>query len=159
MLFAIKRRKLSDIRKKIEEGTAVVLTVQELINQIRDDEVIKFEDIDIVTTATKGLMSGIMGIFSFRLSPPKTLRKFIEITINGIPSFPGPCPNEYLGIADLIVYGTAQSKTIENYCGGSLFRDIVEGKSVETIAKSSEREIVKKNLVLEDMQFAKLMGT
>lgn len=159
VLFAIKRRKLSDIRKKIEEGTAVVLTVQELINQIRDDDVIKFEDIDIVTTATKGLMSGIMGIFSFRLSPPKTLRKFIEITINGIPSFPGPCPNEYLGIADLIVYGTAQSKTIEDYCGGSLFRDIVEGKSVETIAKSSEREIVKKNLVLEDMQFAKLMGT
>jgi putative methanogenesis marker 16 metalloprotein len=159
VLFAIKRRKLSDIRKKIEEGTAVVLTVQELINQIRDDDVIKFEDIDIVTTATKGLMSGIMGIFSFRLSPPKTLRKFIEITINGIPSFPGPCPNEYLGIADLIVYGTAQSKTIEDYCGGSLFRDIVEGKSVETIAKSSEGEIVKMNLVLEDMQFAKLMGT
>ena len=147
------------MRKKIENGTAVVLTVQELLNKIRNDEAIKFEDVDVVTTATKGLMSGIMGIFSFRLAPPKTLRKFTEITINGIPSFPGPCPNEYLGIADLIVYGTAQSKTIDNYCGGSLFRDIVDGKSIEIIAKSSEGDTVKKDLVLEDMQFAKLMGT
>ena len=136
-----------------------MLTVQELINQIREDEIIKFEDVDVVTTATKALMSGIMGIFSFRLTPPRTLRKFIEITMNGISSFPGPCPNEYLGIVDLIVYGTAQSKTIENYCGGSLFRDIVDGKSVEIIAKSFEGDTVKKDLVLEDMQFAKLMGT
>jgi putative methanogenesis marker 16 metalloprotein len=104
-------------------------------------------------------MSGIMGIFSFRLAPPKTLRKFTEITINGIPSFPGPCPNEYLGIADLIIYGTAQSKTIENYCGGSLFREIVEGKSIEIVAKSSEGKTVEKPMILEDMQFAKLMGT
>ncbi|GAJ22067.1 unnamed protein product, partial [marine sediment metagenome] len=30
-------------------------------------ERIKFEDVDVITTATKGLMSGIMGVFSFRL--------------------------------------------------------------------------------------------
>jgi putative methanogenesis marker 16 metalloprotein len=104
-------------------------------------------------------MSGIMGIFSFRLSPPKTLRKFTEVDINGIPAFPGPCPNEYLGIVDLIIYGTTQSQTINNYCGGSLFRDIVEGKQVEILAKSAEGETIKKELRLEDMQFAKLAGT
>lgn len=136
-----------------------MLTVQELLDMIHDDEKINFEDVDVITTATKGLMSGIMGIFSFRLTPPRTLRKFTEISMNGIKSFPGPCPNEYLGIVDLIVYGTAQSETIKNYCGGSLFREIVEGKSIEINAKSSEGEVVRKNLVLEDMQFAKLMGT
>ncbi|MFX1587983.1 MAG: methanogenesis marker 16 metalloprotein [Promethearchaeota archaeon] len=154
-----KQRKLSEIRKKIKSGTANVITVQQFIDRIDSGEKVKFEDIDVVTTATKGLMSGIMGVFSFRLSPPKTLRKFTEITINGIPSFPGPCPNEYLGIADLIVYGTAQSRTRENYCGGSLFRELVEGKTVEIIAKSSEGERVEMSLTLEEMQFAKLMGT
>ena len=98
-----KKRKLSEIRKKIEEGTAVVLTVQELLDRISEDGKIQFEEIDIVTTATKALMSGIMGMFSFRLSPPKTVRKFTEVDINGIPTFPGPCPNEYLGIVDLII--------------------------------------------------------
>ena len=155
----VNKRKLSEIRKKIENGSAVVVTVQELIDRIREGEIFKFEDVDIVTTATKALMSGIMGIFSFRLSPPKTLRKFTEVSINGIPAFPGPCPNEYLGIVDLIIYGTAQSQTLENYCGGSLFREIVEGKSVEILAKSAEGETIEKEMKLEDMQFAKLVGT
>jgi len=153
------KRKLSEIRNKINSGTANVITVQEFITQINNGEHITFEDVDVITTATKGLMSGIMGIFSFRLSPPKTLRKFTEISINGIPAFPGPCPNEYLGIADLIVYGTAQSQTREQYCGGSLFRELVEGKPVEILAKSSEGEKVEKELTLTDMQYAKLMGT
>ena len=155
----IKKRKISEIKKKIENNTAIILTVQELIDQLSEGKKIKFEDVDVVTTATKGLMSGIMGIFSFRLSPPKTLRKFTEVKINGIPAFPGPCPNEYLGIVDLIIYGTSQSQTIENYCGGSLFREIVEGKPIEIIAKSAEGETIEKEMGLEDMQFAKLMGT
>ncbi|MFX0010804.1 MAG: methanogenesis marker 16 metalloprotein [Candidatus Hermodarchaeota archaeon] len=153
------KRKLSEIRSKINNGTANVITVQEFITRINDGESVKFEDVDVITTATKGLMSGIMGVFSFRLSLPKTLRKFTEISMNGISAFPGPCPNEYLGIADLIVYGTAQSQTREHYCGGSLFRELVEGKPVEIIAKSSEGEVIERNLTLEDMQYAKLMGT
>ncbi|MFX1323942.1 MAG: methanogenesis marker 16 metalloprotein [Promethearchaeota archaeon] len=154
-----KRRKLSEVKKKIENGTAVVLTVQELIDRISDGEIIRFEDVDVVTTATKGLMSGIMGIFSFRLTPPRTLRKFKEVYMNGIPCFPGPCPNEYLGIVDLIVYGTTQSNTMENYCGGSLFRELVEGKNIEVVAKSAEDKKIKIEFTLNDMQFAKLMGT
>ncbi len=155
----VKKRKLSEIRKKIEDGSAVILTVQELLDRINEGKKVNFEDVDVVTTATKGLMSGIMGIFSFRLSPPKTLRKFTEVDINGIPAFPGPCPNEYLGIVDLIIYGTTQSKTINNYCGGSLFREIVEGKSVTIMAMSAEGETIEKQMKLEDMQFAKLAGT
>ncbi|MHA1272968.1 MAG: methanogenesis marker 16 metalloprotein [Promethearchaeota archaeon] len=154
-----KKRTIEEIKRKIKENKAQVLTVQEFIDRIKNGENIKFDDIDVITTATKGLMSGIAGILSFRLTPPRTVRKFIEVTINGIPTFPGPCPNEYLGIVDLIVYGTAQSKTIENYCGGSLFRDLVEGKEVEIKAKSSEGESIEKILTLEDMQFAKMMGT
>jgi len=154
-----KKRKLSDIRRKINTGTANIVTVQEFINRLDNGEHIKFEDVDVITTATKGLMSGIMGVFSFRLVAPKTLRKFTDISINGIPAFPGPCPNEYLGIADLIVYGTAQSQDRESYCGGSLFRELVEGKAVEIVAKSSEGEKVEKDMTLEEMQYAKLMGT
>ena len=155
----VKRRNLSEIKKKIENDTANVITIQQFLDRVSNNERVKFEDVDIITTATKGLMSGMMGIFSFRLSPPKTLRKFTQVLINGVQSFPGPCPNEYLGIVDLIVYATTQSTTRKNYCGGSLFRELVEGKSIEIIAKSSEGEEIKKEMTLNDMQFAKLVGT
>jgi len=155
----VKKRKLSDIRKKIAEGSAKVITVQELIDSMAKGEKIQFEDVDVITTATKGLMSGITGIFSFRLAAPKTIRKFTEVSINGIEAYPGPCPNEFLGIIDLIVYGTGHSKTIENYSGGMLFRDLVEGKTVNVVAKSVEGENIQKDMTLNDMQFARLMGT
>ena len=155
----MKKRKLSDIKKKIANGTAIVLTVQELIDIVAKGEKIQFEDVDVVTTATKGLMSGITGVLSFRLAAPKSIRKFTDVSINGIDGYPGPCPNEFLGIIDLIVYGTGHSKTIEDYSGGMLFRDLVEGKSVDVVAKSVEGDVIKKQLTLKDMQFARLMGT
>ncbi len=154
-----KKRKLSEIRKKIKEKKAIVLTVQEILDSVKNGEEISFEDVDVVTTATKGLMSGIAGIFSFRLVQPKIVRKFTEISLNGIIGFPGPCPNEYLGIIDLIIYGTGHSITRDNYSGGTLFRELVEGKSIEVVAKSIEGKIFRKDMTLDDMQFARLMGT
>ncbi len=155
----VKRRKLLEINEKIKDGTAVVLTVQELIDKVNKGDKIRFEDVDVVTTATKALMSGIAGIFSFRLTPPKKIRKFTEVSLNGIAAFPGPCPNEFLGIVDLILYGTAHSNSIENYSGGMLFRDLVEGKKVKICAKGVEGEKVEKEITLDDMQFARMMGT
>lgn len=159
MCLLVKKRKLSEITKKIQDGTANVITVQELIDQVSGGESVAFEDVDVVTTATKALMSGIAGIFSFRLTPPKTIRKFDEVSLNGIASFPGPCPNEFLGIVDLILYGTAHSKTRKNYSGGMLFRDLVEGKEVEVIGRSEEGVIIDRQITLDDMQFARMMGT
>jgi len=153
------KRTLEEINKKIESGNAVVITVQELIDRISEGENVEFKDVDVVTTATKGLMSGIAGIFSFRLTPPKTIRKFKEVSLNGIAAFPGPCPNEFLGIVDLILYGTAQSKTRENYSGGVLFRDLVEGKEIQVVGKGEDGEKIEKELTLDDMQFARMMGT
>ncbi len=154
-----KKRTLDEINSRIKKGNAKVLTVQELIDKLDDGEKVKFEDVDIVTTATKALMSGISGIFSFRITPPKKVRKFIDVSMNGIPGYPGPCPNEFLGIIDLILYGTAHSTTRKNYSGGMLFRDLVEGKSVKVIAKSVEGLVIEKQLALDDFQFARLMGT
>ncbi|MHA1370587.1 MAG: methanogenesis marker 16 metalloprotein [Promethearchaeota archaeon] len=154
-----KKRTLHEINEKIEKGTASVMTAQEFLDRLADGEKITFNDVDVITTATKGLMSGIAGIFSFRLSPPKTLRKFKEILLNGIPAFPGPCPNEYLGIADLIIYGTAQSKTNDNYSAAILFRELVEGKEIHVVAKSHEDVLIEKHLTLDDMQFARMFGT
>ena len=154
-----KVRTLLEINKKINKNKAIVFTVQELIDRINDGEKVQFKDVDVITTATKGLMSGIIGIFSFRLAPTKQVRKFVEISLNGINSIPGPCPNEFLGIVDLIVYGTALSSTIKDYSGGTLFRDLVEGKVIEVVGNSEEGEKVEKKITLEEMQFARMIGT
>jgi len=154
-----KTRTIEEITQKIDKNTAVVITAQEFLDKIAEGEKIEFEDVDVITTATKGLMSGIAGIFSFRLAEPKKYRKFKEITLNGIPGYVGPCPNEFLGVIDVIVYSTAHSKTRTNYTGGFLFRDLVENKPIEMKAETEEGVVIEKMLSLKDMQFARLMGT
>lgn len=158
-LYVVKERSIKEINEKIASGKAEVITVQELIDRHENGEKISFDDVDVVTTATKALMSGIAGIFSFRLTPPKTVRKFIEVSLNGISAFPGPCPNEFLGIVDLILYGTSQSNTRNNYSGGMLFRDLVEGKKIQVIGKGEDGERIERELTLDEMQFARMMGT
>ncbi|TFG07940.1 MAG: methanogenesis marker 16 metalloprotein [Promethearchaeota archaeon] len=159
MSLVPKNRTLSEINTKIKQGSAKIYTVQELLDKLSNGEKLRFEDVDVVTTATKALMSGIAGLFSFRVTPPKKVRKFTEVSLNGIAAFPGPCPNEFLGIVDLILYGTALSKTKKEYSGGMLFRDLVEGKKIEVIGKSEEGVVIEKEITLNDMQFARMMGT
>ena len=127
----MKTRTIKEIQKKIENGTAVVMTAQELAEAVEDGQSFTFDDIDVVTTATKGLMSGTSAIFSFKVAEKGLFKRALETKMNGIRCFVGPCPNETLGMVDLIVHGTSRSMDNPKYGGGHLFRDLVEGKTID----------------------------
>jgi len=155
----VKKRKISEIRKKIATGAARVMTAQELLDGLSNGQQIGFDDVDIITTGTKGLYSGITGIFSFKMCPPKTVKTFKEAWINGIPAFVGPCPNESLGEIDVMLFGTRHSIDDEKYGGGFLFRELVEHKPVKVVATTDAGERLEKTITLDDMKFARLLGT
>lgn len=100
-------RTIPEIQDKIDAGDAIVLTAAEISEKIRVGEDIKLEDVDVVTTATRGIMSGTYAVLSFKVSEPDSFVKASEVLLNGVPAVVGPCPNERLGILDLIVLGTA----------------------------------------------------
>ncbi len=155
----VKRRKISEIRKWIAEGTARVMTAQELLDGLSNGQQIGFDDVDVVTTGTKGLYSGLAGIFSFTMCPPKTVKTFKEAWINDIPAYVGPCPNESLGDIDVMLFGTRHSISDEKYGGGFFFRELVERKPVKVVATTDTGERLEKTLTLDDMKFARLLGT
>ena len=131
-------RTIPEIQDKIDAGDAIVLTATEISARIRAGEDIKLEDVDVVTTATRGIMSGTYAVLSFKVSEPDSFVKASEVLLNGVPAVVGPCPNERLGILDLIVLGTAHSKFDPNYGGGHLFREMVEGKNIKVDVTTSE---------------------
>jgi len=80
--------------------------------------------------------------------------------MNGVPAYPGPCPNERLGIVDLVVYGTSHSvERPERYGGGALFRDLVEGREVHVKVESAEGKVIERYIKLKDMSYAKMLTT
>ncbi|MDD1730143.1 MAG: methanogenesis marker 16 metalloprotein, partial [Methanospirillum sp.] len=117
---------LEEIRDRIRKGTAVVLTASEFKTRITEGE--SLQDVDIVTCGTCGVMSGTYAVLSVPVAPPGTFLRADTVSLNDVPAIPGPCPNERLGLVDLIVYGTTHASP--RYGGGHLFQDIIADRDI-----------------------------
>ncbi len=152
-------RSIEEINHKIKTGDAVVLTAEEVSKLVNDGDIPKVRDVDVVTTGTCGVMSGTAAIIHVPVAEPGAFKKAKKIYLNGVPGFPGPCPNEWLGSVDMIVYGTAHSSYDECYGGGFLFKDMVGGKEIEVEVESTDGKIIRSETNLEEIGTAQMIGT
>ncbi|MGC9517570.1 MAG: methanogenesis marker 16 metalloprotein [Methanomicrobiales archaeon] len=152
-------RSIEEINHKISKGEATVLTAEEVSNLVSEGHPPKADEIDVVTTGTCGIMSGTAAIFHINVSEPGQFKKTDKILLNGVPGYPGPCPNEWLGSVDLIVYGTSHSIYDSQYGGGFLFKDIIAGKDVHIELKSIEGKSFETTTNISEISTAKLIGT
>lgn len=153
------KRSLEDIKEKLKKGEANVFTAQELKEAIKDEDDIKFEDVDVVTCGTCGIMSGTAAIFHIGITEPGVFKKAKNVYLNGVPAFPGPCPNELLGSIDVIVHGTEHSIKNQEYGGGFLFKDILDGKEIDVEVESIDGKKFKTNVTIDEIPRAQLIGT
>ena len=152
------KKSIAEIKEKIKKGEAVVMTAKEVCDMVRDGQEIPRE-VDVVTTATRGIMSGTAAIFSIHVSERGEFKRANRVWLNGVPSLPGPCPNERLGLVDVITYGTSHSKNDPKYGGGHLFKDFVDGKDIEIEVETDEGIILKNVTSKEDFFFSRMFTT
>ncbi len=150
---------IEEIREKLDSGDAIVLTAEELKTKLRDGEEVTLDDVDVVTCGTSGVMSGTTALFHIPVAQPGAFNKAKEVYINGIPAYPGPCPNELLGTVDVFLYGTNHSKSIDGYGGGFLLKDLIDGKEVDVKVIDIEDNEFTNKVTLDDMPTARLIGT
>lgn len=148
-----------EIMSRVEKGQAVVMTSQEVCDLVRSKEQSELEDVDVVTTATRAVMSGTYAVFSFPVAAPGSFARARGVWMNGVPAHVGPCPNENLGVLDLVVYGTAHSRERKDYGGGHLFRDLVEGKPVIVDVETEDGLAIQSEVGLDEMPHARLFGS
>ncbi len=135
------------------------MTAQEVCDIAKSGEGLALKDVDVVTTATRAIMSGTYAVLSFPMAEPCSFVRAKRVWINGIPASIGPCPNERLGIIDLMVFGTSHSEEIPDYGGGHLFRDLVEGKEVHVALETGEGNSFEKFIKLEEIPYACIFST
>jgi putative methanogenesis marker 16 metalloprotein len=150
---------VEEINKKLKAGDAVVLTAQEVRESLLKGDTSVVQKVDVVTTGTRGLMSGTYAILSFPIAPRGTFERATSATINGVPVIVGPCPNERLGILDLMVLGCSVSESDGHYGAGHLFRDLVERKKLSVELTTNEGAELSSEVTIDDMQVARLMAT
>ena len=150
-------RSIEEINAKITAGEVTVCTAYEFCNMVRAHDDVN--EVDVVTCGTKGIMSGTYATLSFRATAPNVFETAQMAWLNDVPAFVGPCPNERLGLLDLMVYGTAVSRSDTKYGGGHLFRDIVKGNDIDFEVLTTMGQRIKGQTNLQDMQFARLSAT
>lgn len=130
------------------------MSADELKGELRKgNEVVK--KVDVVTTATFGVMSGVAALIS--LPTKENFEKAEAVWLNGVPAFPGPCPNERLGIVECVVYGTSHSvERPGNYGGGHLLRDLVAGEMINVKIKTSCGRLINAATTITGLEFARL---
>ena len=147
---------MQDVRERLRRGEATVWTAMEMKERVRKGDIPTAEEVDIVTTGTFGCMSGTLAVMTVPVAKPGAFIRADSVTLNGVPTFPGPCTNERLGTVDLIVYGNAMAS--ETYGGGHLFRDFVDGKEVEVVAQAGGNTF-ENDVYVEDLSSARIVTT
>ena len=159
MVGTTNSKSIAEINERIASGDAVVLTAQEVRDVINGGEDLTLKDVDVVTTATRAIMSGTYAVLSFSIGEPCSFTRAEHAWINGVPASVGPCPNERLGIIDMMVFGTSHSKDKPNYGGGHLFRDLVDGSDVQVEVETDEGKSFTEAIRLGDIPYARIFST
>ena len=155
----MKKRDLNQINEKIENGEANIYTAEEFKKLIKEDNAPSFEEVDVVTTGTCGVMSGTAAILNFIVSEPGEFIRAQNVYLNGVPAYAGPCPNEWLGEVDVILHGTAHSLNDKNYGGGFLLKEIMEGKPIDVRVESVDGKIIENTITRDDINRAQIIGS
>jgi putative methanogenesis marker 16 metalloprotein len=148
-------RTIDEINAKLKAQEAIVVTADEFKQMVRKSE--PLEQVDVVTTATMGIMSGTAALFCIPFAERGKHEKARKAWLNGVPAYPGPCPNERLGVVDLILYGTDHAD--QGYGGGHILRELVAGKEITLQIETKEGERVETSFRLNDLEFARIIGT
>lgn len=152
-------RTIGQINQKIEDGEANIYTAEEFKKLIKKGDTPSFDEVDVVTAGTCGVMSGTAAILNFIVSPPGEFIRAREVFLNGIPAYAGPCPNEWLGSLDVILHGTTHSIDDPNYGGGFLLKELLHGNDVDVRVESVEGKTIENTITIDDIGRGQIIGT
>lgn len=145
------KRSIAEINERLARGEAVVMTAMEFKNEVRNGHRFKLGDVDVVTTATRAVMSGTSAFFGIPVDSGMPARK---VWMNGVPC---QVAGQGDGQMDVMLQGTAESRDFPaGYGGGHLLRDLVSGKPVEIEWESSDGCSHYRSASLEDLPFARI---
>jgi len=148
---------VSIINGKIREGKAVVLSDREFLHEIRSGQPIRVSEFDVVTTAWNAAIVGTAVMFCVPVTKRGVFTRAKSIWLNGVPGFPGPAPNERLGVVDTLVFAEQISRSKQTiYDGARLFVDILQKEKVNVEVLSEEGDIYRSTFTLDQLQFARM---
>ncbi len=140
---------ISEINERISDGSACVLTAEEMTEYVRENGAGKSaQDVDVVTTGTFGAMCSSGVFLNFGHSDPPI--RMQRVYLNDVEAYSG------IAAVDAYLGATQPSTSDESYGGGHVIEDLIAGKSIDVHAESSgtdcyPRKMLDTTITIDDL--------
>jgi len=156
---------IQEINERIKKGKAVILTAEEMVDEVRrKGKAAAAKDVDVVTTGTFSPMCSSGMLFNFGQEPPTM--KASQVWLNSVPAYAGlAAVDAYLGCTEPSV-DDPLNKVYPGrflYGGGHVIEDLLHGKAVRLKATAYgtdcyPRRELDKFVTLADLAYAQLLN-
>ncbi|MCL1940111.1 MAG: 4Fe-4S binding protein [Desulfovibrionaceae bacterium] len=143
---------IAEINSRLAAGEAVIMTAMELKARVRAGETFTPADVDVVTTATRAVMSGTSAMLSLPIGENGS--RVSDVRLNDVPCLASFATEK--GLTPAILNGTEESHDHHGrYGGGHVLRELVERKAVDVTWRQGGRQHYR-TVTLDEMPFARL---
>jgi len=129
---------IGEINEKIQEGKAVVVTAEEIIDIARQKGIKRAaEEVDVVTTGTFGPMCSSGAYFNIGHSKPRIKLGGGRVYLNDVPAYAGLAAVDILIGSNALPDDDPRNRVYPgefNYGGGHVIEGLVAGKDVRLVA-------------------------
>lgn len=155
--MATLQKTIERINQKIAAGEAKVLTEGEVSESMRLGTSLLATDLDVVTVAFRSAMTGSAVMLLVPVAGRGEFTRAKRIWLNGVEGFPGPAPNERLGVVDTLIFSERSNRDNSVvYTGADLILDLLDGSSIEVECLTEEGATYVNSFCLSDLQFARM---
>lgn len=151
-------RTIEEINRKILAGKACVFTETELWEMLQKGTKPGFEGVDVAVIAFSSSASGSAAMLLIPVTERGVFTRARKIWLNGVPGYPGPAPNERLGVVDTQVFADQECRQNANGvpAGTRLLIDILENKEIQVKCLSEEGNTYCSAFSKDSIEFAKM---
>ncbi len=157
---------IEEINAKIQAGTAVILTAEEMVSFVKDNGVKEAaKKVDVVATGTFSPMCS-SGLFFNIGQPEAPLIKATKLSLNNVPAYGGiAAADGYIGVTEP-TEDDPLNKVYPGqflYGGGHVLEDLVSGKKVKLLAEGYgtdcyPRKKIEREITLNDLPYAHMVN-
>ena len=152
-------RSVRDVNDKVLAGQASVLTETELWETLQAGVNPDALDLDVVIAAFSSSIRGSSAMLLVPVAERGAFTRARKIWLNGVPGYPGPAPNERLGVVDTLIFAdqTVGEESAGIPAGAQLLIDFLEDREIRVECLSEEGGTYHSKFKRQDLEFARMV--
>lgn len=153
------RKSIQEINEKIQAGKAKIGTDVELQQQLREGVGPCSIDLDVLITAFSSSICGCAAMLLIPVSERSKFTRARKIWLNGVEGYPGPAPNERLGVVDTLIFADRriEGDSGKLAAGTKLLLDLLDGSEIQVKCLSEEGGVFHNRCRIKDSEFARMV--